>query len=88
MSSEVNGSFWEEVLDKLPRVFHHEPFFHGNGVEHHHEVECQVDVVIFFVYSSTYSVKCSRMNLIHRIFAFLMSIALSSPVWTFCFLAF
>ena len=28
------------------------------------------------------------MNLIHRVFASLISIAFSSPVWVFCFLAF
>ena len=38
------GSFWEEVLDILHhQVFQHKPFFHGNEVDHHHEVECQVD---------------------------------------------
>ena len=36
-----NGSFWEEVLDKLPQEVV-ESSFHGNE-EVHHEVESQVD---------------------------------------------
>ena len=82
-------------MDRLHhQVFQREPFFHGNKVDHHHEVECQVDFCDLFLFTDPLVVLNAPgklafwIILIHRIFASLISIAFSSPVWTFCLLAF